>query len=173
MLRTLVGGIAISLLLSMAISVEAQDQPEDTTNASEQAPTAKPPKQVLPPTLPDMICLGEGPKWSMQFVSWGARYLGINQPDQDFLGGFFWVADRKVWEWQPKNNLGTMGGRYSLSATIQRASCIDPEHKGKFPYAAQVNLPQGGMLSGCCRKLKDGEAPAGPHAGPSNNTPPQ
>jgi uncharacterized membrane protein len=173
MLRTFVGGIAISLLLSMAISVEAQDQQEDTTNALGQAPTAKAPKQVLPPKLPDMLCFGEGPRWSMQFVSWGARYLGINQPDQDFLGGFFWVADRKVWVWQQKNNLGTMGGGYSLSATIQRASCTDPERKGTFPYAAQVNLPQGDMVSGCCRKLKAGEAPVGPHGVPSNKTPPQ
>ena len=120
-----------------------------------------------------MVCFGEGPKWSIQFVSWGARYLGINQPDQDFLGGFFWVPDQKVWVWQRKNGLAPMNGGYALSATIQKTSCTDPELKETFSYSAQVNLPQGDMVSGCCRKLKAGEAPVGPHGLPSNNTPPE
>lgn len=120
-----------------------------------------------------MVCFGEGPKWSIQFVSWGARYLGINQPDQDYLGGFMWVPDQKVWAWQRKNNLAVIGNGYGLSATIQKASCTDPERKEMFPYSAQVNLPTGDMVSGCCRKLKPGEAPVGPHGLPSNNTPPQ
>ncbi len=66
-----------------------------------------------------------------------------------------------------------MNGGYALSATIQKTSCTDPERKETFPYSAQVNLPQGDMVSGCCRKLKPGEAPVGPHGLPSNNTPPQ
>jgi len=119
-----------------------------------------------------MVCFGEGPRWSIQFVSWGARYLGINQPDQDFLGGFFWVPDEKVWVWQRQNGLAPVSG-FGLSATIKKASCSDPARKEVFPYSAQVNMPQGDMVSGCCRKLKAGEAPVGPHGLPSNNTPPQ
>ena len=183
--RILVRCIAILFVLAAVISVEAQDttnpSEQDTTNPSEQAPTPKrakkvPPKQaqqVPPKQPPDMVCFGEGPKWSIQFVSWGARYLGINQPDKDFLGGFFWVADQKVWLWQRENNLTSVGGGDVLSAKIQTASCWDPERSGTFPFAAVVYLPQGDMLSGCCRKLKPGEAPVGPHEMPSNHTSPQ
>ncbi|MGB8771413.1 MAG: hypothetical protein WCC92_17475 [Candidatus Korobacteraceae bacterium] len=168
MSRISVSCLAILVFFSVGISAQAQY----TTNPLEQAP-AKPANQVPPPKPPDMVCFGEGPNWSIQFVSWGARYLGINQPDQDFLGGFFWVPNQKVWAWQRKNNLATMGGGYGLSATIQKTSCTDPVRKETFPYSAQVNLPSGDMVSGCCRKLKPGEAPVGPHGLPSNNTPPQ
>lgn len=176
MSRTFFGCIVISLLLLTVISVEAQDTTKpDATNPSEQAPAAKSPKQVPKPPdkPPDMLCFGEGPKFSIQFVSWGARYLGINQPDKDFRGGFFWVPDQQVWVWQRGNNLAPAGGGDVLSAKIQKALCTDPEHKGTFPFAAVVYLQQGDMLSGCCRLLKAGEAPAAPKSVPSNNTPPQ
>ena len=183
MSRTFVCGIVISLLFFIAISVEAQDTTEqDTTSPSEQAPaakpakqvpTAKPAEQVPPPNPPDMVCFGEDPKFSIQFVSWGARYLGINQPDKDFRGGSFWVPDQQVWLWQREDSLAPAGGGDVLSAKIQKASCTDPEHKGTFPFAAVITLSQGDMLSGCCRLLKAGEAPAAPKIVPSNNTPPK
>ena len=192
MSRTFVGGIVISLLFFTVISVEAQDTTEpDTTNPSEQAPaakpakqvptakpakqvpTAKPAEQVPPPNPPDMVCFGEGPTFSIQFVSWGARYLGINQPDKDFRGDFFWVPDQQAWLWQRENNIASAGGGDVLSAKIQKASCTDPEHKGTFPFAAVITLSQGDMLSGCCRILKPGEAPVAPKIVPSNNTPPK
>ena len=113
-----------------------------------------------------MVCWGSGPNWSIQFVSWGARYLGINQPDQDFLGGFFWVPEDKVWAWHRTGGLAPTSG-FGLSATIKKASCTDPVSKENTPWSAQVNLPQGDMVSGCCRKLKAGEAPVGPHGVPS------
>ncbi len=174
MLRTFVGCIVILLLLFTVISVEAQDTTApDTTNASEQAPAAKRLMQVPKPPgkPPDMVCFGEGPKFSIQFVSWGARYLGINQPDKDFLGDFFWVPDQKVWLWQRGNNPKSVGGGDVLSAKIQKASCTDPKRSGTFPFAAVVYLPQGDMLSGCCRILKAGEAPAEPKSVSSNNMP--
>jgi uncharacterized membrane protein len=164
-----VRGIAILLFLSALASSVAQTT---TTNPLAPAPAA-PASQAPPPTKPpDMVCFGEGPRWSIQFVAWGARYLGINQPDQDFLGGFFWVPDEKVWVWQRQNGLAPTSG-FGLSATIKKASCTDPVRKEVFPYSAQVNMPTGDMVSGCCRKLKPGEAPVGPHGVPSNNTPPQ
>ena len=176
MSRTFVGCIVMSLLLFIVISAEAQDTTgQDTTNPSEQAPAAKRPKQVPKPPdkPPDMVCFGENPKFSIQFVSWGARYLGINQPDKDFRGGSFWVPAQQVWLWQRENSLASVGGGDVLSATIQKASCTDPEHKGTFPFAAVITLSQGDMLSGCCRLLKAGEAPAAPKIVPSNNTPPK
>src|ERR1035441_5770053 len=93
MSRTFVGCIAIPLLFFfMVISAQAQY----TSNPLEQAPASQPASQVPPPKPPDMVCFGEGPKWSIQFVSWGARYLGINPPDQDFLGGFFRSEERRA-----------------------------------------------------------------------------
>jgi uncharacterized membrane protein len=164
MSRTLLGCIAISLFFLTVISAQAQS----STGAAPHAPAAK---TANPPNPPDMVCFGEGPKWSIQFVSWGARYLGINEPNRDFLGGFFWVPDQNAWVWQRKNGLAPMNGGYTLSAIIQKDSCTDPESNQKFPYSAQVNMPQGDMVSGCCRKLKPGEAPVGPHGVPSGNTP--
>ncbi len=168
MARTFIRCIAILMFLSAAASVVGQ---QTTENPLAPAP-ANPASQAPPPKPPDIVCFGNGPKWSIQFVPWGARYLGINQPDQDFLGGFFWVPDQKVWVWQRKNNLAPVSG-YGLSATITKASCTDPVRKETFPYSSQVNLPTGDMVSGCCRKLRPGEAPVGPHGLPSNNTPPQ
>ncbi len=115
------------------------------------------------PKPPDMVCFGYGPKWSIQFVNGAARYLGVNQPDQDFLGDFYYVPQDKAWEWHRANGLAPMNGGYDMSATIQKTSCQDPERKQTFPYSAQVNLPQGDMVSGCCRKLKPGEAAIGKH----------
>ncbi len=110
-----------------------------------------------------MVCFGYGPKWSIQFVNGAARYLGVNQPDQDFLGDFYYVPDDKSWVWHRANGLAPMNGGYDLSATIKKASCQDPVRKQTYPYSAQVNLPQGDMVSGCCRKLKPGEAAVGNH----------
>ena len=165
--HTLIRRIAILLFSTALLSAVAQT----TTNPLAQAPPNSA-NQGPPPKPPDMVCWGSGPNWSIQFVSWGARYLGINQPDQDFLGGFFWAPEDKVWAWHRTNGLAPLSG-YGLSAVIKKASCTDPVQKETFPYSAQVNLPQGDMVTGCCRKLKAGEAPVGPHGVPSANTPPQ
>lgn len=115
------------------------------------------------PSPPDMVCFGYGPKWSVQFTNGAARYLGVNQPDQDFLGDFYWVADEQTWEWHRENGLAPMNGGFALSASIQKQSCQDPVRRETFPYTGQINLPQGDMVSGCCRKLKPGEAAIGKH----------
>lgn len=159
--------IAILLLPAALVSAVAQATP----NPMAQAP-AKPVNHAAPPKPPDMVCWGSGPNWSIQFASWGARYLGINEPDQDFLGGFYWVPKDKIWAWHRSDSLTPSSG-YGLSAVIKEASCTDRVRKETFPYSAQVNLPQGDTVTGCCRKLKAGEAPVGPHGVPSNNTPQQ
>jgi uncharacterized membrane protein len=159
-------GIAVLFFFAAVISAEAQY----TANPTAQPP-AKPASQG-PSKPPDMVCFGSGPRWSIQFVSWGARYLGINEPDQDFIGGFDWVPAQKVWVWQRQSGLAPSSG-YALSATIKKASCTDTLHQQSFAYSAQVNMPTGDIVNGCCRKLKPGEAPVGPRGVPSSNTPPQ
>ncbi len=144
--RTMFRAGLFLILLTAGISAAAQ-------TSSNQA-SSKP---------PDMVCFGYGPNWSIQFISGEARYLGINQPDQYFSGDFYYVPEDKAWEWHRANGLAPMNGGYGLSASIQKQACQDPVRKETYPYSAQINLPQGDMVSGCCRKLRPGEAPVGKH----------
>src|SRR5271154_2757085 len=117
MRRILVRGMAILFVIAAVIPVEAQDPLDPPEQAAQ---TRKVPKKALPNQNmpPYMACFGDGPKWSIQFVSWGARYFGaVNQPDEDLLGGFFWLADEKAWAWQ-------MSSGNALSAKIRKAECI-------------------------------------------------
>ncbi len=153
----LVRCVAILFVVAAAIWVDAQD-----TDTYEQPPARK--SAAKPDVPPYMLCFGEGPKWSVEFVSWGVRYQGAaDRPDQDFLGGFFWEADEKVWAWQ-------MASGNALSAKIRKASCTEAGSGQTYPYAAVVYLPQGDILGGCCRKLKPGEAPASPQNAPAIKT---
>ncbi len=172
------------LLLCFAMSISAAAQSSAATApaapaatseaqaATPDAPAATPVSkgariqnfnEVKEANPPDMVCFGYGPKWSIQFTNGAARYLGVNQPDQDFLGTFYWDSDMKVWNWHREDDLAPMNGSFALSGTITKASCHDKIRGETYPYSAQVNLPQGDMVSGCCRKLKPGEAVVGKH----------
>ncbi len=137
---------------------------EPTVHGAHNPPSA--------PQAPDMVCFGYGPSWSVQFLRREARYLGINEPDQYFLGAFYWVANDKVWDWHREDGKTPPPGSYDLSASIQPKACKDPVRKRTYPYSAQVNLPTGDIVTGCCRKLRPGEAPIGKEGfPPSENTP--
>ena len=120
-----------------------------------------------------MVCFGYYPNWSVQFANGEARYLGVNEPDQYFPGDFYWVEQDKVWEWHRQNDTAPKNGGNGLSASIQKAACDDAERNITYPYSAQVYLPQGDMVSGCCRKLLPGEAPIGRHGLPPSEAAPQ
>ena len=131
-----------------------------------------------------MVCFGYGPNWSIQFLNGEARYLGINQPDQYFVGDFYWLPEQKDWSWHRTEGEPAMHGNFGLSATIKPTACKDAVRKQTFPYSAQINLPQGDIVNGCCRRLKPGEAPVGRHGvtpvpqqqqgqPPAQNPPPQ
>lgn len=115
-----------------------------------------------PPTLapkpPDLVCFGNGPAWSIQFTEHGARYVGMNEPDRVFNGHYVWDPNMKAWAWGQTD----LGQNQPLTATIKKASCVDNVRNWTVPYSAQVSLPSGDMVNGCCRKLKPGEAPVGP-----------
>ncbi len=115
-----------------------------------------------------MVCFGYYPNWSVQFTNGEARYLGYNENDRYFEGDFYCVPADNAWEWHRANGLPTANGSYGLSATIEKTTCHDPVQKTTNPYSAQVYLPQGDMVSGCCRKLKPGEAAIGHHGVPRN-----
>jgi uncharacterized membrane protein len=165
------------LLLCFAMSISAAAQSSAATAPAAPAATTDTPaatqaskgariqnfNEVKEANPPDMVCFGYGPKWSIQFTNGAARYLGVNQPDQDFLGAFYWDSDMKVWNWHREDDLAPMNGSFALSGTISKASCHDRIRGETYPYSAQVNLPQGDMVSGCCRKLKPGEAVVGKH----------
>jgi uncharacterized membrane protein len=160
------------LLVCLALSVSAVAQaPASAPSTTSQAPAA--PKsqgariqnfnEVKEPNPPDMVCFGYGPKWSVQFTDGAARYLGVNQPNDDFLGTFYWDSEMKVWNWHRENGLEPMNGSFGLSATIQKQTCTDRNRGETYQYSSQVNLPTGDMVSGCCRRLKAGEAAIGKH----------
>jgi len=153
------------MTVSVLAAAQATSQPNSSTSQTPSVPRSQIlyPDQGNAPKPPDMVCFGYGPKWSIQFVNGAARYLGVNQPDQTLLGDFYWVAQDKAWEWHRANNLAPMNGSFGLSATIQKQACTDPVRKQTYPYSAQVNLPQGDIVSGCCRKLMPGEAAVGKH----------
>ena len=159
---------AILSILIIAGFTAAQQANQPAQNSAPQTQAVPPSQIIVPgqekaPKPPDMVCFGYGPKWSIQFVNGAARYLGVNQPDQTLLGDFYWVAQDNAWEWHRANGLAPMNGSFGLSATVQKQACTDPVRKSTYPYSAQVNLPQGDMVSGCCRKLRPGEAAVGPH----------
>jgi uncharacterized membrane protein len=154
--------VMILLLSAALVSAVAQT----TANPTAQTPA----NSAAPTSVPEMVCWGNGPHWSIQFASWGARYLGIREPDQTFRGHFYWAPEHKAWVWQRTSGVDPIS-RPALSAVIKEISCTDTVQKKIYPYSAQVSLPQGDTVSGCCRKLKAGEAPIGPQGVPSNDTP--
>lgn len=155
--------------LAMSISAAAQEPAAQTpTSEGPTAPVSHGARiqnfnEVKEPNPPDMVCFGYGPRWSVQFTDGAARYLGVNQPDQDFLGTFYWDSDMKVWNWHREDGLAPMNGGFALSGTITKAACHDRVRGETYPYSSQVNLPQGDMVTGCCRRLKPGEAVVGKH----------
>jgi len=169
MQRTILKLAILCSLITVAIGAAAQGAAQANPPATQSQTPSVPRSQILypdqagAPKPPDMVCFGYGPKWSIQFVNGAARYLGVNQPDQTLLGDFYWVAQDKAWEWHRANGLAPMNGSYGMSATIQKQACTDPVRKQTYPYAAQVNMPQGDIVNGCCRKLMPGEAVVGKH----------
>ena len=107
-----------------------------------------------------MVCFGNNPRWSFQFGDKAARTLGISEGDKYWIGKFTYVDGQ--WSWHGSPASGSGGG---LTATITKGKCIDKTQVDtkEFPYQCQVYLPEGDIVNGCCRKLKPGEAPVGPH----------
>jgi len=156
------------LLLAAAFAV-AQDSPFGPNGP---APTGK--QQAAPPAqpeqVPDMVCFGNNPRWSFQFGSQAARTLGISEGDKWWIGKFTYVDGQWSWHGNPASGSGS-----GLTATITKGKCIDKTQADtkEFPYQGQVYLPEGNIVNGCCRRLKPGEAPVGPHGYVPNTPPPQ
>ncbi len=145
--------IIIALLLIIAVQ-----QGWTQSQANPTVPAAASTVPATPPKPPDMVCFGNGPDWSIQFTAGAAYAVGIGQSNAVWLGDFFYVPNLKVWAWHPTDPHAA--GK--ISAFIHKAACIDPARHERFFYNAEVNLPEGDMVGGCCRKLKPGEAVVGP-----------
>ena len=117
-----------------------------------------------------MVCFGNNPRWSYQFGDQAARTLGISEGDKYWIGKFMYVDGQ--WSWHGTPATGQGGG---LTATITKGKCIDKTEVDtkEFPYQGQVYLPEGDTVNGCCRRLKPGEAPVGPHGYIPTTPPPQ
>ncbi len=172
-----VGPILFLAWAAIAAGAQAPNPAQTPMSQTQQAPAGSSPQVQSPRApnqqiAPDMVCFGYYPNWSVQFVNGEARYLGDNEPNQTFLGNFYWVPEDKAWDWHRANGLAPMNGGYGLSASIDKTACRDAVLKTTFPYSAQVNLPQGTIVSGCCRKLRPGEAPVGRHGVPPQQVAP-
>jgi len=158
-----------TIFLCSAFSVVGQDSPFGQNGP---APTGK--QQAAPPAqpahTPDIVCFGNNPRWSFQFGEQAARTLGITEGDTYWIGKFMYVDGQ--WSWHGSAATGSGGG---LTATITKGKCIDNTQADtkEFPYQGQVYLPEGNIVNGCCRKLKPGEAPVGPHGYIPSTPPPQ
>ncbi len=160
----------VTILLLSAALVPTSALAANNSNTPAKSSPATPNKTQ------DLVCWGSGPDWSIQFGSWGARYVGVNQPDKSFRGHFYWAPADKSWVWQERSSGLSPMSRPNLSAVIQESACTDPVQHKTYRYSAQVNLPAGDAVTGCCRRLKPGEAPIGPrgippNAAPSDNAP--
>ena len=161
--------VIAALFLCTAAFAVAQDSPFGPNGP---APTGK--QQAAPPAqpaqVPDMVCFGNNPRWSFQFGSQAARTLGISEGDKWWIGKFTYVDGQ--WSWHGNPASGSGGG---LTATITKGKCLDKTQADtkEFPYQGQVYLPEGDTVNGCCRRLKPGEAPVGPHGYIPNTPPPQ
>lgn len=174
---SLAGAILILCFSAALVAAQTSGLGERETSEGPEAPNQPasvhgPHNPSSTPQLPDMVCFGYGPSWSIQFVNGDARYLGVNQPDRYFRGGFYWVPNEHEWDWHLQDELAVKKQGYGLSASVHKAACQDSTTKQTYPYSAQVNLPTGDIVSGCCRKLRPGEAPIGKHGfPPSEDTP--
>jgi hypothetical protein len=157
------------MLFGAAVGLVAQDSPFGPNGP---APTGKqqaaPPKQ--PSQVPDLVCFGNNPRWNFQFGASAARTLGISEGDKYWIGKYMLVDGQ--WSWHGSPATGQGGG---LTATITKGKCLDNTQVGtkEFPYKAQVYLPEGNTVNGCCRLLKQGEAAVGPQGYIPNTPPPQ
>lgn len=161
--------VIAALFLCAAAFAVAQDSPFGQNGP---APAGK--QQAAPPAqpaqVPDTVCFGNSPRWSFQFGAQAARTLGISEGDKWWIGKFTYVDGQWSWHGNPASGSGS-----GLTATITKGKCIDKTQADtkEFPYQGQVYLPEGNIVNGCCRRLKPGEAPVGPHGYVPNTPPPQ
>ena len=147
-----------SLILALMVATAVSPLAQTNIPRSSPPPKQPAPAPLTPPKPPDMVCFGNGPDWSIQFVAGGARYVGMSESDRSWVGDFFWVSSLKTWAWHPTDPKAAS----RLTAFMHQAACLDPVRNERFPWTAEVNLPEGDMVGGCCRKLKPGEAVVGP-----------
>ncbi len=147
--RAIVRSLFFLLFISSAFGFGQSGGAAPQSSGSSTNPSSRP---------PDLVCFGNSPDWSIQFTQGGARYVAMNEPNRVYIGSFHWIPEMNAWSWNPQD----LGQKEQLTAVIKKASCVDSVRKWTVPYSAQVNLPHGDMASGCCRKLKPGEAPVGP-----------
>lgn len=151
-----VGRCLLIFVLTLATVTVALAQANSSPSSAPAAQQAHKPQ--IPPKPPDMVCFGNDPSWSIQFVAGGARYVGMSESDRSWVGDFFWVPSLNTWAWHPTDPQAAS----RLTAFMHKAACVDPVRNEHFPWTAEVNLPEGDMVGGCCRKLKPGEAVVGP-----------
>ena len=96
-MRDILARCVTILLLSAALVPTSALAANDSNTPAKSSP-------ATPNKTQDLVCWGSGPDWSIQFGSWGARYVGVNQPDKSFRGHFYWAPADKSWVWQERTS---------------------------------------------------------------------
>lgn len=98
---------------------------------------------------PRLICFGNEPSWSLQFIDQdGAQLLLPDQKAVYFLGQKTHLPALKEHAWRGKPVTGKGGEAVAL---LREAGCRDGMSDTRHPMSARVSLPDGQLLAGCCR----------------------
>ncbi len=98
---------------------------------------------------PQLICFGNEPSWSLQFIERGrARLMLPDQKPAEYRGRETHLEPLKEQAWRGKPASGKGG---VVVAFLRESACSDGMSDTKHPVTARVSLPDGRLLAGCCR----------------------
>jgi heat shock protein HslJ len=96
-----------------------------------------------------LICFGNEPSWRLDLPGTGnARFATPDTPAVDYVGAASALAHRGETVWRGRT-VDPAGGE--LVAFLREGTCSDQMSDTRHPYAANVSLPDGRHLAGCCR----------------------
>lgn len=107
-------------------------------------------------------CQGNEPFWNIEIVDGRATYTALAEPEgpRDFGGELTQISGEtpQSWEWRGFDS-PKMGPE--LIVSIIEQTCLDTmsDETPPFSHRARVTLPEGEVLTGCCRTTK-AEKPA-------------
>lgn len=109
---------------------------------------------------PPLICFGNEPSWSLEFVEPGAARLAFpGERPTEYRGSETRVDVLRERAWRGKLASGVGG---DLVAFLRESACSDTMSDTRHPLTARVSLPDGRFLAGCCRVPESPPATPGP-----------
>ena len=104
---------------------------------------------------PPLVCSGSGPSWRLNLDGRRARLSIPPAQSLSLAGRFSSPGQAKNYGWRGR----TAGGKGAdVVAFLAEQTCTDVSAV-EHPFAVSVSLPDGRLLSGCCRRNAPGTAP--------------